>query len=88
MADKEHKMGPKIGELIYDTNDLGLAAYLKVAGVELKVMVRTGKKITFSFKDNPERKSFVDDYFTGKAKVNPLAYKNTIKDLKSYTFNN
>ena len=87
MVDKEHKIGPKIGELIYDTNDLGLAAYLKVAGVELKVMVRTGKKITFSFKDNPERKGLVDDYFTGRGKVNPLAYKNTIKDLKSYTFN-
>ena len=79
MVDKEHKMGPKIGELIYDTNDLGLAAYLKVTGVELKVMVRTGKKITFSFKDNPERKAFVDDTLLVKQRLIPLLIRIPLK---------
>jgi len=85
--DKEHKISSRIGELLYDTNDLGLAAFLKVMGIELKIMVKINKKTLFSFKDTPERKAIVDDYFTGRARVDPLAYRNTIKDLKSYTFN-
>ena len=85
--DKNSKMGVRIGELIFDTSELGLAAFLKVSGLEIKIMFRKGNKTIFSFKDTPERKALVDDYFTGKAKVDPLAFRSTMRDLKNYTFN-
>jgi hypothetical protein len=81
------KTNLKIGDLIFDTSELGLAAFLKVSGLEIKIMFRKDKKTIFSFKDTPERKKLVDDYFTGKAKVEPLAFRSTMRDLKNYTFN-
>jgi hypothetical protein len=76
-----------IGELLFDTNDLGLAAFLKLSGLELKIMTKNKGRTIFCFKDKPERKQLVGDYFNGKARVSPLAYKNLLRDLKIFTLN-
>ncbi len=87
MADKDAKIGMSIGEMLFDTPELGLASFLKVSGLEIKVMFKNKGKTVFSFKDTPERKKLVDDYFTGRARVDPLAFRGTMRDLKNYTFN-
>lgn len=84
---KEHKVGIRMGELLFETNDLGLAAYLKLMGMEIKKMFKQKGKTVFSFVNKPERKELVDKYFSGEGKVSPLAYKNALRDLKVYTIN-
>lgn len=76
-----------IGELLFETNDLGLAAFLKLSGVELKLMTKNKGRTVFCFKDKPERRQLVREYFDGTAKVSPLAYKNLLRDLKIFTLN-
>ena len=84
----EEKKGIKIGELLFETNDLGLAAYLKLEGIEIKGMSKNKGRTLFCFIDKEERKKLVQDYFGGKAKVDPLLYKNLLRDLKVFTINN
>ena len=74
-------------ELLFETPDLALAAYLKIMGLKIRKIYSQRNKAIFSFIDIPERKAWIDDYFNGKAMVNPLAYKDTLRNLKTYTFN-
>lgn len=75
------------GDLLFETHDLGLAAFLKLSGLELKLTTRNRGKTMFCFKDTDQRKQLVSDYFEGKARVCPLAYKNLMRDLKTFTLN-
>lgn len=87
MEKREGKKEIKIGELLFETNDLGLAAYLSLMSMEIRKMSKQRGKTIFSFIDRPERKEWVNKYFSGEARVSPLAYKNCLRDLKVYTLN-
>jgi hypothetical protein len=41
---------------VYETDILGLAAYLKMKDVEMKTFVRSGKKVVFVFYDDCKEK--------------------------------
>ena len=84
----EEKKDKMIGELLFETNDLGLATYLRLEGMELKNMSKVRGKTVFCFIDRENRKKLVQDYFGGKARVDPLLYKNLLRDLKIFTINN
>lgn len=81
------KTNTPIGDLLFETYDLGLAAFLKLSGAELKLMTKNKGRTIFCFKDKSERRQLVRDYFDGTAKVSPLAYKNLLRDLKIFTLN-
>lgn len=74
-------------ELLFETPDLALAAYLRIMGLKIRKIYSRGNKAIFSFIDISERKVWIDDYFNGKAKVDPLVYKDTLRNLKTYTYN-
>ena len=74
-------------EMLFETKDLALAAYLKMTGLKIRKIYNSRNKTVFSFIDVPERKSWIDDYFNGRAKVDPLIYKDTLRNLKTYTYN-
>lgn len=74
-------------EVLFETPDLALAAYLRVMGLKIKKIYSRGNKAIFSFIDISERKVWIDDYFNGKARVDPLVYKDTLRNLKTYTYN-
>lgn len=74
-------------EILFETNDIALAAYLKIKGLNIKKIYSAGKKIIFSFIDAQDRKKWIDDYFNGNARVDPLMYKDAMRNLKTYTFN-
>lgn len=67
----------------FNTQDIVLAATLKVYGFKLDRIEKTGNKGTFFF-DNVE-KSIVADFDTGNCKVEPVAFNNAIKALTTAT---
>ncbi len=77
-----------IGELLFETNDLGIATWLKFKGMEIKTMIKDRNKTKFVFIDKFERKEWIRDYFNGKAMVDALTYKNLLRDLKVFTLSN
>ena len=70
----------------YVTSDLYLAAYLKVKGYKYSVE-KLNSKSNFVFDETPELLSCVNDYLTEGGSCEPLAYANSIKNLKNLLFN-
>lgn len=68
---------------IFNTQDIILAATLKVYGFKLEKIEKTGNKGTFFF-ENVD-KNVVTDFDTGNCKVEPLAFNNAIKALTTAT---
>jgi len=73
-------------ENLYSTSDLYLTAYLKIKGHKFTVE-KSAKKSTFIFQSSPELLSDVDAYLTEMGSCEPLAYTNSIKNLKNLLFN-
>lgn len=67
----------------FETQDIVLAATLKVHGYKLDRIEKTGNKGTFFFigVDN----GVVTDFDTGNCKVEPIAFNNAIKSLTTAT---
>ncbi len=68
---------------IFNTQDIVLAATLKVYGFKLDRIEKTGNKGTFFFTD--VEKNVVSDFDTGNCKVEPVAFNNAIKALTTAT---
>lgn len=64
---------------IYNTTDIVLAAFLKVYGVSMLRIEKQGTKGTFVFADVPQ--NLISDYDLGNARVEPVNFNNTIKQL-------
>ena len=64
--------------------DFYLAAFLISSGLEL---IRTERlspnRVTFVLRDSPRREQFVRDFYSSRAQVNPLKYKDAIVNLKA-----
>ncbi len=64
---------------LYKTTDIVLAAFLKIRGCEMTGIEKQGQKGTFVFANvDPE---LVHEYDLGKARVEPVALNNAIKQL-------
>jgi hypothetical protein len=70
---------------MYETIDLSLAAYLSVAGFKIDAVdiKRSRRRATMCFEMTEELSKAVSDFFGGDARVNPVEYFNTIRNLKS-----
>jgi hypothetical protein len=62
-----------------ETQDIVLAATLKVLGYRLDTIQKVGNKGIFFFNDVDE--SVVNDYDLGNLKVEPIAFNSAIKAL-------
>jgi len=68
----------------FSATDLYLVAYLITTGLELlTTKSNTSRRLEFVLKDSPTRAQLVQDYYSDKARVNPLKFKNAIVNLKS-----
>lgn len=63
----------------YKTSDIVLAAFLKMSGCLMTGIEKQGQKGTFVFTNLDME--LVKDYDLGKARVEPVAFNNTIKQL-------
>jgi hypothetical protein len=73
-------------DLKYTTTDLYLSAFLKTSGHRLSV-VKAKNKFVFSFEETPELIELVNNYLMDSAICNPLAYANSIKNIKNLLHN-
>ena len=70
----------------YITSDLYLAAYLKVKNFKFKVE-KMKTKSNFIFERSEELMACVEEYLTESGSCNPLAYANSIKNIKNLLYN-
>ncbi|MFH1759993.1 MAG: DUF5659 domain-containing protein [bacterium] len=68
---------------IFETTDIGLAAFLKCSGLEIKKAAQHKGRIIFSFIDDPLRKDLVYKYFNSQGIVDALSFKNVLRNLKA-----
>ncbi len=71
----------------YNTSDLQLASALIAWGFEISSFNKEWRKLMFYFPASHDISLFVEDYFLGKTRVDPLAYSIAQKNLKNYLFN-
>jgi hypothetical protein len=65
--------------LEYRTTDIVLAAFLRLNGVVLDCIEKSGQKGTFVFQNVPI--GLISDYDLGKGLVEPVQFNNNIKSL-------
>lgn len=63
----------------YKTSDIVLASYLRLSGHEIARIEKVGMKGTFVFVDIDD--DLIQTYDFGRARVEPVAFNNTIKSL-------
>ena len=63
----------------YKTSDIVLASFLRLSGHEITRIEKTGMKGTFVFDGIND--DLIHEYDLGRAKVEPVAFNNTIKSL-------
>ena len=72
----------------FGSTDFYLICYLLCCGLQYVTAKRqSDKKLLFILKDTPERQKLVERYYASMARVNPLAFKAKIADLKSVVHN-
>jgi hypothetical protein len=76
-------------EDVYRTIDLSLAAYLKTIGYPIVAVEqkRNRRKATILIELTPQLEKDVNDYFNNKAKVDPRAFYDNVRGLKSQIVN-
>ena len=67
---------------LYQTRDLGLAAWVMSNGIPVHRFERENNLTTFSFMLNDEGQRIVAEYY-GDARVSPMVYNSAIRTLKS-----
>jgi hypothetical protein len=71
----------------YVTSDLYLTAYLKTKGFKFNLN-KLNTKTNFVFDESPELSKNVNEYLTENGSCEPLAFTNTIKNIKNLLYNN
>ena len=72
----------------YESRDFYLSGYLIASGNQLKSWYKTGKTTTFIFDYNQDVDGLITDYYSMKARVNPVEYGQSLKNLKSIIHSN
>ncbi len=73
----------------YKTSDTALASYLVTQGMKIVGTVQADdnpKVRIFVFLDVPERDKYVEEYITGRARVQPKKYAYTYKIVKEFLY--
>ena len=65
------------------SQDFYLSAFIIASGVELQSSSRTNGLTTFTFSDDATTRQLISNYYGLAASINPLAYCNAIRNLKS-----
>ena len=71
----------------FKTRDFYLACYLRCAGPELLDLRDDGRRKVFVFQDRVTRREDVMAFYGEAARVRPLAFAATIKDMKGLLHN-
>ena len=71
---------------IVTTTDFYLAAYLLANNYRLAGHIRTNGKSQFEFEGNGINE-LLDDFYQGRAVISPLAFAQTIRNLKAIMYN-
>lgn len=71
----------------YQTGDLYLSAYLLSVGFNFDFKKNPNNKTIFIFESKENLNLHVNEYLSGRAKCDPLALVNAIKNLKNLLFN-
>ena len=70
-----------------ETQDFYLSAFLRLKGLELIDLKDYGQRSLFVFEDNEQFQDLKKKYYWHEANVDPMAYKQAIRDLKGLTMN-
>jgi len=72
----------------FTTTDIFLCSYILCKGLQLcGTRRKDNNQLVFVIADNPSRPELVDKFYSNKASVDPLMYKNRLRDLKSLLYN-
>ena len=66
-----------------ETQDFYFAVFLRLNGIDLDSMSDYGSRKMFVFKDNEQYQKLKRAYYWNQARVDPLLYKQGIRELKS-----
>ena len=69
-----------------NTSDFYFSAFLLSKGYEIKETSKIGKSITFHF-ESEGLDEIRNEYFLGKAIIEPISFTNAIHNLKTLTYN-
>ena len=72
----------------YETKDFPLAAFLVTSGLPLQSHARQGNVSTFMFSETGQLNTLVSQFYGFQASVNPVAYANAFRNLKSLMYSN
>lgn len=78
---------PDTNYTIFQTRDIGLAAYLKLQGYELKTSEKQWGRVLFGFIDTDRKKREQDVYDFYNDVGSFLSYTDAWKNLKSFLYN-
>ena len=70
-----------------ETQDFYLSAYLRLEGMELRDLRDYGQRRLFVFDDDDQFQKLKKQYYFNQAKVDPLAFKKAIRELKGLCMN-
>ena len=74
---------------IFSTDNFPLAVFLKTKlCINLHISKDNPRHAIFHFEDSPEREKLTNDYWQGKALVEPRAYYNNQRELKTLLYDN
>lgn len=67
----------------YITSDLALATAISLHHPIISIDKTNSNKALFIFKDGQDIQQFLQEYWSGTVKVNPLEYFNQLRNVKS-----
>ena len=68
---------------VYQTRDLGVAAWLVSNGLAVHQFARENKLTVFSFVTTANMEQLVAQYYSSDAKVSPMIFNSAIRTLKT-----
>ena len=70
-----------------ETQDFYLSAFLRLSGLEIIDLKNYGQRCLFVFNDDERFQELKKKYYWHEAHVDPMAYKQAIRELKGLTMN-
>jgi hypothetical protein len=74
---------PTMIDRTLQTQDFYCSAYLMAVGIDLVDCTQARDRTTFAFPDTDDTRSHISKYYSLAALINPVAYGNAIRNLKS-----
>ena len=77
----------EIKKMMIETQDFYLCCFLMLNSLRPTELRDFDNRKMFVFEDTPKFQQLKSEYYSNNAKVNPLAFKQVIRDLKALTAN-